>query len=158
MKFLRSVNNISHSLASSQARIFEKSVSFGIPSKIFIRSYMLSNEASLIDDLNLDVAGLTETEIFDVINKKITNKKGTLYSFSVMHYIGYFYRMAAYLTGYSSKLLYQNIKPDLINRNYQTLHSLPIEEAIKEVLEITNIKVEDKYSYFKKIYKIDLSK
>ena len=72
-----------------------------------------------------------------------------------MHYIGYFYRMAAYLTGYSSIQLYRNIKPDLLNKNYRTLHSLTIEEAIKEVFEITNTKIEDKYSLFKKIYKID---
>ncbi len=153
MKFLRKVDALSHSLASSQGRIFEKSISFGIPSKKFIKSYMLSNEASLIDELKLDVAGLSEIEIFDSIANRITNKNGTLYSFSVMHYTGYFYRIASYLTGHSSRFIYQHIKPDLINRNYQTLHSLPIEEAIKEVFEIINYKEEDKYELFKKIYK-----
>ena len=155
MKFLRNVDSLSRSLALSQARIFENSVSFGIPSKIFIRSYMLSDEVMLIDSLNLNVAGLTEREVFDVVSKKITNKRGMLYSFSIMHFIGYFYRMAAYLSGYSSKQLYEYIKPDLLNRNYQTLHSLPIEEAIKEVFEITQFKIEDKYEYFRKIYKVD---
>ena len=52
-----------------------------------------------------------------------------------------FYRMAEYLIGYSSKQLYEYIKPDLLNRNYQTLHSLSIEEAIKEVFEITHFKI-----------------
>lgn len=156
MKFLRNVDALSHSLASSQARIFERSISIGISSKIFVRSFMLSNEAGLLDKLNLDIAGLTEIEIFDSISKKITHKGGSLFSYSSMHYIGYFYRMASYLTGYSSKLLYQYIKPDLINRNYQTLHSLPIEEAIKELFEITKIKEQDKYETFKKIYKIEL--
>ena len=154
MKFLRSVDSLSHSLAISQARIFTKSIDSGIPSKVFIRSYMLSNEASQIDKLNLDVAGLTEIEIFDEIQKKISTKEGTIYPFSIMHYAGYFYRMAAYLSGYSSKLLYQYIKPDLLYRNYESLHSLPIEEAIKEVFEIVNIKDEDKYALFKSIYTI----
>ena len=154
MKFLRNVDHLSHSLASTQARIFENSVSFGIPSKTFIRSYMLSNEAKLIDNLNLDVAGLSEIEIFDEISKKIRTKRGELYPFSVMHYIGYFYRVAAYLTGYSSAQLYKSIKPALLYKNYQTLHSLAIEEAIKEVFEIANIEEEDKYSLFKRIYKI----
>lgn len=155
MKFLRNVDDLSHSLASTQAHIFENSVSLGIPSKLFIRSYMLSKEAKLIDELNLDVAGLSEIEIFDSVSKKIKATSGELYSFPVMHYIGYFYRMAAYLTGYSSIQLYRNIKPDLLCKNYRTLHSLAIEEAIKEVFEITNTEIEDKYSLFKKIYKID---
>ena len=153
MKFSRSVDNLSHSLAVSQGRIFEKSVSSGIPSKVFIRSYMLSKEANSIDNLNLNISGLSEIEIFDSIKDKIANRRGELYSYLVMNYIGFFYRMAAYLSGYTSKILYQNIKPDLLKRNYQTLHSLPIEEAIKEIFEIVNIKIEDKYSYFKEIYK-----
>lgn len=155
MKYLRAVDKLSHSLAASQARIFEKSSSFGIPSKIFIKSYMLSEDAFLIDNLQLDVAGLSEIEIFERIKTKISQKNGLLYPFSTMYYIGYFYRMAAYLTGCNSKFLYQNIKPDLIYRNYQVLHSLPIEEAIKDVFELAKIKIEDKYEIFKKIYKID---
>ena len=156
MKFLRSVDNLSYSLASSQARIFEKSVSFGIPSKIFIKSFMTSNEALWLDNLNLGAAGLSEIEIFDEIGKKVNTKKGELFPFSVMHYIGYFYRMASYLTGFSSKELYKKIKPELLFRNYQTLHSLSIEEAIEEMFEIVNMKEEDKYSSFKKIYNMDL--
>lgn len=153
MKFSRSVDNLAYSLAASQGRIFEKSVSSGIPSKIFIRSYMLSREANSIDNLNLNISGLSEIEIFNNVKDKIVNRRGELYSYSVMNYIGFFYRMAAYLSEYTSKTLYQNIKPDLLKRNYQTLHSLPIEEAIKEVFEIVNIKIKDKYSYFKEIYK-----
>ena len=156
MKFLRNVDNLSYSLSSSQARIFEKSVSFGIPSKIFIKSFMTSNEALQLDNLNLDVAGLSEIEIFDEISKKVSTKKGELFTFPVMHYIGYFYRMAAYLTGFSSKELYKRIKPELLYRNYQTLHSLSIEETIEEMFEIVNMKEEDKYSSFKKIYNTDL--
>ena len=155
MKFLRSVDRLSHSLALSQARIFEKSVSDGIPSKTFIRSYMLSKETKLIDDLNLDVAGLSEIELFDKIKMKINTNRGELYSFPAMHYVGYFYRIASYLTGLSSSQLYSTIKPDFIVRNYQTLHSLPIEESIREVFEITGTTIEDKISLFKKIYKID---
>ena len=156
MEIIRSVDNLSYSLASSQARIFEKSIKYEIPSKIFIRSYMLSWEVRHIDDLDIYVAGLSEIEIYDEISKRIKTRKGEIYPFPVMHYIGYFYRMAAYLTGYSSKLLYENIKPDLLYKNYQTLHSLAIEDAIKEVFEITNIEIEDKYTLFKKIYKLDL--
>lgn len=155
MKFLRSVDKISYSLAKSQARIFEKSVSCGIPSKIFIRSFMLSDEASFFDKLNIDIVGLSEGEIFDNISSKISNKKGVVYSYSIMHFIGYFYRIASYLTNLTSKYLYKHIKPEILARNYNTLHSLPIEEAIKEIFELLNIQLEDKYSLFAKIYKMD---
>lgn len=153
MNYLRSVDDLSHSLASVQARIFEKSVSNGIPSKLFIRSYMISKEADYFDDLNLDVAGLSEIEIYNSISKKIKTKKGELYPYPVMHFIGYFYRMAAYLTDCSSVQLYRNIKPELLFKNFQTLHSLSIEDAVKEVFDITHFELEDKYSLFKKIYR-----
>ena len=58
--------------------------------------------------------------------------------------------MAAYLTGYSSSQLYRHIKPNLFYKNYRILHALAIEDAIKEVFEIVKIKIEDKYSLFKK--------
>ena len=87
-EFLRNVDSLSYSLASSQARIFENSVSFGIPSKIFIKCYMLSNQAKLLDDLSLDVAGLSEVEIFDAVKENIKTTRGELYPFEIMHYIG----------------------------------------------------------------------
>ena len=154
MRFSRNVDALSHSLASSQARIFEQSVSLGIPSKTFIRSYMASPQARSIDELDLDKAGLSEIEIFDAVSNKIVTRIGEIYPFPVMHYIGYFYRMAAYLTELSSVELYRQIKPDLLFKNYQNLHSLSIEDAIGEVFEIANIEIEDKYSLFKKIYSI----
>ena len=156
MNFSRSVDALSHSLASSQARIFERSVALGIPSKQFARCYLLSMEARQLDELNLDVAGLSEEEIFDSICVRIKTDRGGVYSFSVMHFMGYFYRMAAYLTGYSSKKLYQIIKPDFLNKNYPSLHALPIEEAVKEVFEVVGVEEEDKYALFKKIYRVDI--
>lgn len=156
MKFLRNVDTLSYSLASSQARIFENSVSFGIPSKIFIKCYMLSNQAKLLDDLSLDVAGLSEVEIFDAVKENIKTTRGELYPFEIMHYIGFFYRMCSYLTGENSNWVYIKIKPDFLYKNYKMIHSLPIQEAIKEVFEIKNIELEDKYSLFKKLYKIEL--
>lgn len=156
MKYLRNVDHLSYSLASSQARIFERSVALGIPSKTFVRSFLLSNEAKRIDDLNLDIAGLTEGEILDTISKRIKTRRGEIYPFAVMHFMGYFYRMASYLTGHHSKDLYRQIKPEFLFKNYQTLHALSIEEAIKETFEMMHIEEKDKYALFKKIYMLEL--
>lgn len=42
-----------------------------------------------------------------------------------------------------------------MDARYTLFYSLPVEEAIKEVFEIKNIELEDKYSLFKKLYKIE---
>lgn len=152
MKFLRKIDFLAQSLATSQARIFERSVEGGFSSATFVRSFLLSDEAKLIDDLDIDVPGLTEDEIYESVTYRIKNSKGHSYPYQVMYFIGYFYRMAAYLTGYTSKQLYQNIKPALLYRNFNVLHSIAIEEAINEVFQMANIKTEDKYELFRKYY------
>ena len=156
MEFIRSVDHLAYYLASMQARNFEQSVRLGIPSKTFVRCFLLSNEARQIDELNLDIAGLSEGEILDAISMRIQTRKGEIYSPNEMHFIGYFYRMAAYLTGCHSRELYRSIKPEILYKNYLTLHALTIEDAIKEIFEITHFEVKDKYELFKQIYRLEL--
>ena len=155
MKFLRSVDNLGHSLALLQARIFESSVSNGLPSQFFIKSFMLSYEAECIDNLMLNISGLTEIEIFDSIKNNIKSKRGELFPYPVIHWIGYFYRMMAYLTGWSSKFIYKKITPSFLLKNYKTLHSLSIESQIEEIINLKKLKPIDNFEKFKKIYPID---
>ena len=152
MNYLRKMDEIGHSLATSQARIFERSIEDDLPSFFFIKSFMLSYEARQLDELNLDYAGITEVEIYEVIKNRIKSKRGQLFSYPVMHFLGYFYRSAAYLHGVSSSLLYEKIPPKFLVDSYQTLHSLPIEEAIKEAFEVNNLKVKTKLERFFEIF------
>ena len=95
---------------------------------------------------------LSEVEIYNSIRVKIKSKRGQLLSYPVMHFIGYFYRVAVYLSGYSSKQIYERIPVNFLERNYLVLHSFAIEEAVREVFEILKIEDNDLYDRFKKIY------
>lgn len=152
MNFLRKFDNIASSLAHSQAMIFERSVEEGLPSRMFIRSFMLSDEARRLDELYLEMAGLSEIEIFNSIKLKIKSKRGELLSYPLIHFIGYFYRSAVYLTNYSSKQIYERIPVEFLIRNYLVLHTYAIEEAVREALQILKIHDNDLYNRFKFIY------
>lgn len=153
MNFSRKMDELCHSLALSQARIFERSIEDGIPSYFFIRSYMTSNEVRFVDELDLERSGLNELEIYESIKNRIKTRNGELLPYPVMHFIGYFYRSAAYLTKLNSKYLFENISPKYLLTNYETLHSLPIEEAIKEAIEIFKLETKSKEELFVEIYK-----
>ncbi len=152
MNYLRKMDEIGHSLATSQARIFERSVEDDLPSFFFIKSFLLSYEARQLDELNLDYAGITEVEIYEVIKNRIKSKRGQLLPFPIMHFLGYFYRSAAYLHGVSSSTLYEKVPPKFLVDNYQTLHSLPIEEAIKEAFEVNKLETKTKLERFFEIF------
>ena len=149
----RKMDKLCHNLSVMQANLFEKSVVKGLPSYFFIKSFMLSNEARELDELNLESAGITEVEIFYSINQNIKSRRGNLLPYPIMRFLGYFYRSAAYLYELSSKYLYEHIPPKIVVNSFDTLHSLPIEEAIKDVFEILNIEPLTKEELFKKLYR-----
>lgn len=155
MKFLRSLDELGHSLAIAQGRIFEKSVDYGIPSYFFIKSFMNSMEAKDLDDLNLTIVELTENEIFDAIANKVKIKRGSLLSYSLMRFIGYFYRMFSYLTNMKSKEIIRLVPINYLVNNFEVLHSYPIDEAVKEVIKNKNIKLLTKEQLFKRLYTLD---
>ncbi len=153
MNFLRKSSELSHRLAHMQAMIFEKSVEEGYPSKMFIKCFLLSSEALSLDNLELEKSGINQIDIFDAVKSKIKSKRGELLSFPIMHFIGYFYRMASYLSGYTSRKLYELIGIDILVRNYLTLHTLPIEESIQEIFDILKIPESNLNQKFMDIYK-----
>jgi hypothetical protein len=136
-----------------QANLFERSVEKGIPSYFFIKSFLLSDDARHIDELNLEVSGLSEIEIFSLISANIKSKRGNLLPYPIMRFLGYFYRSAAYLYDVTSKFLYENVPVKVVVSSYDYLHSLPIEEAIKDVFEILHINLLSKEELFIKLYK-----
>lgn len=153
MNYSRKLDKLCHTLATSQARIFDRSVEEGLPSFFFIKSFMLSLEAKALDELCLEQSGINEVEIFESIKQKIKSHRGELLPYPVIHFIGYFYRATSYLTNITSKTLLEKIPPKFLVNNYSTLHSLPIESAIDEVFEINKIKVKTKEELFFDIYK-----
>ncbi len=67
-------------------------------------------------------------------------------SITIFHH--YFYRMFSYLTNFSFKEIYYLISSSYLVDNYDVLHSLPINESIKETIENKNIKVITKEGIF----------
>lgn len=153
MNYLRGFDKLCHTLSLSQARIFERSVEDGIPSYTFIKSFMLSSSAKSLDELNLESAGLSELEIYNEIKDKIKTRRGNTLSYPVIHFIGYFYRSAVYMSGLSSKYIFNTISVKYLENNYLTLHSLSIVEAIKEAFDALKIEQEDKTKKFIELYK-----
>ena len=148
MKSLRKMDELCHSLSIMQGRLFERSVEHLIPSFFFIKSFMLSEEALAIDDLDLEKAGITEVEIFNSINTKIDTKRGILLPYPIIRYIGYFYRSASYLYNLKSKYLFEHIPVKSIISSYDALHSLPIEDAINDMFSIHKVDIKTKEEQF----------
>lgn len=151
-KYFKEMDETCHFLSNMQARIFERSVEDGIPSYFFIKSFLLSYEARQLDKLNLESAGITEVEIYYVVKEKIKTNRGEILPYPIMHFLGYFYRSAAYLSKLTSSYLLKNIPPRFLINNYQTLHSLAIEEAIKEAFIVNKIEIKSNEERFIEVY------
>lgn len=90
MKFLRKKNDESYRLASTQAKIFEKSAEENIPSYFFIQSFMNSNDAKTLDDLSYLNSNSSITEVYWNTKNNVKRKEGKVYPSDVMHWIGIF--------------------------------------------------------------------
>ena len=153
MVFLRKKDDVCYQLASTQANVFERSTIQNIASYFFIQEYMNSNDAKSLDDLSFLYGNSSELEIYiNTFNKTKRKYGGTVYPPEVMHWIGFFYRYAAYLTGMSSKKLFKTIPPTDLNKVYPLYHSLEISKAVSTVFDDINYQPTDRKAIFKKIY------
>ena len=136
MKFLREKNEDAYKLASSQARIFEKSVQQLVPSYHFISAFMKSEFAESMDSLQYLFGFQSDDDVFsDIVKHMIKREGGTVFSAEEMHWIGYFYRYASFLSGASSKEIYKSVKPNYLRSVYPTYHGLDIEKAVQIVFD-----------------------
>ena len=139
MNFLRKKNDESYRLASMQARIFEKSALENIPSYFFIQSFMNSKDAKSLDDLSFLLSGSSEIEIYNNVMNKVRRKEGAIYPSEIMHWIGFFYRYASYLSGIDSKTLIKNIRPSTLEKIYPLYHGMEISKAVETIIDIKKI-------------------
>ena len=153
MKFLREKDDIVYRLASMQARIFERSGSEGIASYFFIQQFMNSDDARSLDDLSFLLSGSSEAEIYLNVIRGIKRTKGEIYSQEILHWIGFFYRYASYLTNIGSSKLFKNISPQYLNKVYPAYHGVDIEKAIEMVFKDIDYKEETPLEKMMKLYK-----
>lgn len=135
MKFLRKKDEIGYMLASMQARIFERSAKEGIPSYFFIQTLANSFDANQLDNLSFLLSGSSEIEVYMNTKMHTKRKNGLVYPEPVMHWMGFFYRYASYLTNISSKQLFKKISPKYLSGVYPLYHSVDIVKAVEMVFE-----------------------
>lgn len=153
MKFLRKKDDVGYMLASMQARIFERSAKEGLPSYFFIQSFVNSFDAYQLDSLGFLLSNSSEIEVYINTKKHTKRKKGLVYPEVIMHWIGFFYRYASYLTNISSKELFKKITPKYLSSVYPLYHSVDIVKAIEMVFEDVDFEKTTPSERFLNLYK-----
>ena len=140
MNFIRKKDDIVYRLASMQARIFEKASYSGLPSYYFVLAFLHSPEAASLDNLSFLLGGSSELEIYLRVSESLKKRSGgTVYPPHVMHWIGFFYRYAAYLSNIPSAKLAKAIPPKHLCGVYEAYHGLDIAKAVEMVFDELSI-------------------
>ena len=157
MNYLREYDSECRRLASEQGYIFSLSVKEKLPSFYFAKVLVNTEEIKLYDDLSYKCSGISREELFLIAKNKLRMKRGTIYSFEEMNWIGYFYRTYCYLFNISSSKAFKDIPISFLRSVYYPYHSLDIRKAIDMVIKNLNINEIDNeeraYELVRKIYK-----
>ena len=114
---------------------------------------MYSKDAKMLDDLSFLLSGSSEAEIYlNILSCMKKKSGGTIYPKSIMHWIGFFYRYASYLTGIKSKELFEKIPPKYLLKVYPLYHGVDIQKAIQMVFDDLNFRKLTPQEVFMKEY------
>ena len=111
------------SYAKSQAEIFEKSVEEKIPSSIFVKRYMHSFYAGLMDEDTYIISPYSDGYVYMDIKRQINSSFGQVFDKEAMRWAGYMYRYLVSYLGFSSKKVYKNIPLSYMINAYRPYHS-----------------------------------
>lgn len=126
-------------LCDIQGRLFQLSVEKGYDSKEFVKAFMNSKTAEYFDSFynRLQWAGeeyiLEET--IDECKDKIENN-GNVIDKEVIYWIGYVYRYWHFYKNESSRKIYKQAPYERMVNNYLMFHTMAIELAIEDLIEI----------------------
>lgn len=153
MKFLRKNDKNCYTLCSIQARVFQRSSEKNCPSYYFVQAFMMSNDAKEMDNLGYLYGGSSEIQVFISTMKKVpVDKKAAIYDPSEMHWFGFFYRAACYLTGIKSKEIFKKVSLKYLHTVYPAYHGLDIVKAVERVFEDLEIKESTPEDIFKSLF------
>ena len=125
-------------LCELQAESFEASVdSAAVSSEIFIRRFMNSKVASLMDNGDILQMNIHAKDVVDRIEEEYGNSQyGSFkYSKNEMFWIGYIYRYYAYTYELSSVQVYKAVKPKELRGLFLPYHTMDPAQAIERILE-----------------------
>ena len=130
-------------LCDLQGETFELSIDLtSTSSEIFMRRFMNSKAAKMIDGKDILQMNLQAKDIIDLVEEeyKESNYGSIKYSKDEMYWIGYFYRYFSYTYELSSNRVYKIVKPKELRGLYLPYHTLSLEQAIERVLESKGLK------------------
>lgn len=147
-------------LCEIQANVFEESVNLTeVSSGVFIRRFMHSEIASLMDSGDFLQLNLQTRDIFERIEEQYgySNYGTVKYTKNELYWMGYIYRYCSYTYELSSLQVYKLIKPKELRDLFLPYHTLDSSQAIERIFESKNLPltetaaIDKQYEIFKKI-------
>ncbi len=132
-------------LCDLQGETFELSTDLtSTSSEIFVRRFMNSKTAKMIDGKDILQTNLQARDIIDLVlaEYKDSSYGSIKYNKNEMYWIGYFYRYFSYTYELSSNRVYKIVKPKELRDLFLSYHTLSLEQAIERVLESKGLKPE----------------
>lgn len=149
-------------LCDLQAKTFESSIDLtSVSSEIFIRRFMNSQIAKLLDNESVLQTNLHEKDFLSMIEEEYgSSKYGSVkYTHNEMFWIGYLYRYFCYTYELTSVQVYKIVKPKELRGLFLGYHSLDPAQAIERILEAKGLLLDEEaelkrqYEIFKRIRK-----
>ena len=149
-------------LCDLQAKTFECAVDLtSVSSEIFIRRFMNSRIAKIMDNESILQTNIHEKDILDMIEDEYGKSEygSVKYTHDEMFWIGYVYRYFGYTYELSSIQVYKIVKPKELRGLFLAYHTLDPAQAIERILEAKGLWVNEEtelkrqYEIFKKIRK-----
>ena len=149
-------------LCNLQAKTFEKAVDLAsVSSEIFIRRFMNSKAAKIMDNKSILQTNIYEKDILDMIEQQYgVLKYGSVkYTHNEMFWIGYLYRYFCYTCELSSVQVYKIVKPRELRGLFIPYHTMDPSQAIERILEAKGLWVNEtenikrQYEIYKRIRK-----
>ncbi len=147
-------------LCDLQAKTFECSIDLtSVSSEIFIRRFMNSKVAKMLDNESVLQTNLYEKDFLIMIEEEYgSSKYGSVkYTHNEMFWIGYLYRYFCYTYELTSVQVYKIVKPKELRGLFLGYHSLDPAQAIERILEAKGMLLDEEaellrqYEIFKRI-------
>ena len=159
---MKKINKQGLHLCDLQAKTFECSIDLtSVSSEIFIRRFMNSQIAKLLDNESVLQTNLHEKDFLSMIEEEYgSSKYGSVkYTHNEMFWIGYLYRYFCYTYELTSVQVYKIVKPKELRGLFLGYHSLDPAQAIERILEAKGLLLDEEselkrqYEIFKRIRK-----
>lgn len=132
------MTSIELQLCDIQGRLFKLSVRRGISSTEFVKVFMKSATAKALDSSYNRMQWAGEEYLFEEVIDGAGDrfkKPGEVYPEDMIYWIGYIYRYWHYVTGESSKEIYEQAPVKVMMQNFERLYAVTLKEIIERLKE-----------------------